>query len=159
MQRRIFAWGPNAPLPCRALLSRRCVPGLSGVVWRSGKAIYQPPVRFGNEPDRIAQTGTIAAVLLFVSAVKLIAEIALMALVGQWILGLMAGAKRETNVFYRTLQVVAQPFVRLARLLSPPVVLDRHVPVVAFLLLTFMWLFATLTKIDLCLQIGMEACK
>jgi hypothetical protein len=98
-------------------------------------------------------------VLLFVSAVKLVAEIALMALVGQWVLGLLAGAKRETNVFYRALQVVAQPFVRLARLLSPPVVLDRHVPVVAFLLLAFAWVFATLTKIDLCVQIGVEACR
>jgi hypothetical protein len=98
-------------------------------------------------------------VLLFISAVKLIAEIALMALVGQWVLGLMAGAKRESNVFYRALQVVASPFVRLARLLSPPIVLDRHVPIVAFLLLAFTWLFATLTRIDLCVQIGVEACR
>jgi len=103
--------------------------------------------------------GNIAAVLLFVSALKLIAEIALMALLGQWLLGLLAGAKRETNVFYRLFQVLTQPFVRVARLLSPRVVLDRHVPLVAFLLLAFTWLVATFTKIDICMQIGMEACK
>ena len=35
--------------------------------------------------------------LLVVSAVKLIAEIALMALAGQWLLGLLAGSKRESK--------------------------------------------------------------
>jgi len=98
-------------------------------------------------------------VLLLVSALKLVAEIALMALLGQWLLGLMAGAKRETNFFYRVLQVMTQPFVRIARLISPRVVLDRHVPLVAFLLLAFTWLFATATKISICVQIGVEACK
>ena len=97
--------------------------------------------------------------LLFVSALKLIAEIALLALVGQWVLGLLAGAKRDTNFFYRVLQTVTQPFVRLARLLSPRVVLDRHVPLVAFLLLAFGWVVATITRINICLEIGVEACK
>ena len=32
---------------------------------------------------------------------KLIAEIALMALAGQWVLGLLAGARRDGNFFYR----------------------------------------------------------
>lgn len=97
--------------------------------------------------------------LLLVSALKLIAEIALMALVGQWVLGLLAGAKRDTNFFYRVLQTVTQPFVRLARLLSPRVVLDRHVPLVAFLLLAFGWLVVTITRINLCVEIGVEMCK
>ena len=98
-------------------------------------------------------------VLLFVSAVKLIAEIALMALLGQWLLGLLAGAKRDSNFFYKLLQVLTQPFVRVARWISPRIVLDRHIPLVAFLLLAFGWLAATLAKIDLCLKIGVEACR
>jgi len=98
-------------------------------------------------------------VLLFVSTLKLIAEIALMALLGQWLLGLLAGAKRETNIFYRLLKIMTQPFIRLARLVSPRIVIDRHLPLVAFLLLAFGWLAATMAKINLCLQIGVEACK
>jgi len=98
-------------------------------------------------------------VLLLVSALKLIAEIALMALVGQWVLGLLAGSKRDSNFFYRVLQVMTNPFVRLARILSPSVVLDQHVPLVAFLLLAFGWLFVTKWKIDICLEIGVELCK
>lgn len=97
--------------------------------------------------------------LLLVSSLKLVAEIALMALLGQWLLGLLAGAKRETNLFYKLLQVLTQPFVRLARRVTPRVVLDRHVPLVAFLMLSFGWLAATLAKINLCLEIGVEVCR
>lgn len=97
--------------------------------------------------------------LLLVSSLKLIFEIALMALLGQWLLGLLAGAKRDSNFFYRLLQVLTQPFIRLARLVSPRIVIDRHIPLVAFLLLAFGWLVATIAKINLCLQIGVEACR
>ena len=48
--------------------------------------------------------------LLFVSAVKLVAEIALMALAGQFLLGLLAGQKRDGNLFYQLLQVLTKPF-------------------------------------------------
>lgn len=97
--------------------------------------------------------------LAVASAIKLIAEIALMALLGQWILGLLAGAKREQNLFYQILQIVGRPFVSVARLLTPKLVLDRHVPLVAFLLLLFVWLAVTIYKIQTCLQIGVELCK
>jgi uncharacterized protein YggT (Ycf19 family) len=97
--------------------------------------------------------------LLLVMSIKLIAEIALLALAGQWLLGLLAGAKREGNFFYRLLATVTGPFVKVARKLTPSLVIDRHVPLVAFLLLAFIWLFATLYKIQLCLEIGVQACR
>ncbi len=97
--------------------------------------------------------------LLFVSAIKLIAEISLLAFLGQFVLGLLAGAKRDQNLFYQALSVVGRPFVVVARWLSPKLVLDRHVPLVAFLLLAFIWLAATVAKIRICLQIGVELCK
>lgn len=96
--------------------------------------------------------------LLFVSSVKLVAEIALLALLGQWVLGLLAGRKRDTNFFYQLFQVLTGPFVRGARLITPRIVLDRHVPLVAFLLLAFAWLFATAYRIQICRQIGVEQC-
>ena len=97
--------------------------------------------------------------LLLVSSVKLVAEIALMAMAGRWLLGLLAGAKRDTNFFYRLLGVVTAPVMRGTRLLTPPVVLDRHVPLVAFLLLGFVWVFSTLAKVRICLEIGVQACR
>ena len=53
--------------------------------------------------------------LLLVSSIKLIAEIALMALIGQWLLGLLAGATRDTNLFYQLLTVLTGPFIKGAR--------------------------------------------
>lgn len=97
--------------------------------------------------------------LLLVEILKLVAEIALMAIAGQWILGLLAGAKREQNLFYQLFQVMTRPFIAGARLISPRVVLDRHLPLVAFLLLTFLWVVATITKIDICVRMGVHLCK
>jgi hypothetical protein len=97
--------------------------------------------------------------LLLVTTVKLIAEIALLALLGQWLLGLLAGAKRDKNIFYQLLQILGRPFVAVARLVSPKLVVDRHLPLVAFFLLLFVWLGVTILKIQTCLQIGVELCK
>ena len=97
--------------------------------------------------------------LLLVTTVKLIAEIALLALLGQWLLGLLAGAKRDTNIFYQILQILGRPFVAVARLVSPKLVVDRHLPLVAFFLLLFVWFGVTILKIQTCMQIGVELCK
>jgi hypothetical protein len=97
--------------------------------------------------------------LLFVSSVKLIAEIALFALAGQWVLGLLAGAKRDTNFFYQLLAIVTKPFVRGMRYLAPRQIIDRHLPLAAFVLLSMVWLVATITRINLCLQIGIDQCR
>ena len=97
--------------------------------------------------------------LLMVSSIKLVAEIALMALIGQFLLGLLVGAKRDRNLFYGVLDVLTRPFVKLTRMVTPKVVLDRHIPLVAFLLLVMLWLAATGMKINLCLQLCMEQCR
>lgn len=96
--------------------------------------------------------------LTLVSIVKLLAEIALLALLGQGVLALLAGAKRDQNLFYQMLQIMTRPFITGARFITPKVVIDRHVPIVAFLLLFFIWLVATITKISICVQIGVEKC-
>lgn len=97
--------------------------------------------------------------LLVVSAIKLVAEIALMAFAGQWLLGLLAGSKRETNVFFQTLGVLTKPFVKGVRLVTPRVVIDRHVPLAAFVLLAMVWVVATIAKINLCLEVGVQSCR
>jgi len=98
--------------------------------------------------------------LLLLSILKLIFEIALMSLVGQWVLGLLAGAKRDDNIFYQVLAMVGRPFVQLARWVTPrSIVLERHLPLVAFLMLAFGWIVVTALRIQHCLQIGVELCK
>jgi hypothetical protein len=97
--------------------------------------------------------------LTLIASIKLIAEIALLALFGQWVLGLLSGQKRDTNLFYQILQQIGRPFVVLARWVSPRFVLERHHPLVAFLILGFVWIMATAAKISHCLKIGVQLCQ
>ena len=93
------------------------------------------------------------------TTVKLLAEIALLALAGQWLVGLLAGPARDTNPFYRVLQLVGRPWVKVARWVSPQIVMDRHLPLVAFLVLLLVWAVAAITKVRICLEIGVALCK
>jgi uncharacterized protein YggT (Ycf19 family) len=97
--------------------------------------------------------------LLLTTSIKLLAEIALMTLLGQGLLALLAGAGRERNPFYRVLATITGPVVRGTRRLTPRLVLDRHVPLVAFLLLGMVWFAATVVKISLCLEAGVQTCR
>lgn len=97
--------------------------------------------------------------LLFLSAMKLVCEIALMALLGQGLLYLLAGAKRDTNVFYNLLKVLTKPFVKAARWIAPRQVADQHVPLVAFFLLSIIWAVVTFEKIRYCVGVNMVGCK
>ena len=97
--------------------------------------------------------------LVVATTFKLIAEIALLALAGQWMLGLLAGEGRNTNPFYRVLQLVGKPWMVAARWLSPRVVLDQHLPLVAVLLVALIWLVAAVGKVSICLTIGVALCR
>jgi hypothetical protein len=90
---------------------------------------------------------------------QLVLYIALLALLGQGLLFVLAGAKRSTNLFYQLLQIVSKPFTLLVRKLTPAKVADRHVPVVTFFLLVIAYIVVTFEKIDLCVRSGMEGCR
>ena len=97
--------------------------------------------------------------LAVATTVKLLAEIALLALLGHWVIALLSGQARERNLFYRVLQLIVQPWVKAARWISPPVVLDRHLPLVAFAVLLLIWAVAAMVKVSICLRIGIALCK
>ena len=97
--------------------------------------------------------------LTLISTVKLIVEIALLALLGQWVLGLIAGPRKDSNLFYQLLQQVGRPFVLLVGVLTPRFVLRRHHPLVAFLMLGFVWALVTVAKISHCLSVGVQLCR
>ncbi len=98
--------------------------------------------------------------LTFIVTVKLITEVALLALLGRCLLGLLVtGAKRDHNFFYQVLRITGAPFIALTRRISPAFVSDASVPLVALLVLALVWLGATILKIHTCLQMGMHLCK
>ena len=97
--------------------------------------------------------------LFFITIVKSIAEIALLSLAGRGLLAVLAGQGKATNVFYQVLVIITQPFVTSARLLAPRVILDRHIPLLAFLLLLLVWVVAFIEKVRYCLPEGVNVCR
>ena len=97
--------------------------------------------------------------LSFLNIAQLVLYIALLALAGQALLFVLAGANRDRNIFYQLLQIVSKPFTLLVRKLTPHLVADRHVPVVTFFLLLIAYAVVTFEKIGLCVQSGMEGCR
>jgi hypothetical protein len=97
--------------------------------------------------------------LLAIVIVKSLIELSLMFIVGRFILGLLAGAKRQTNVFWQLLDVAAKPALWVTRRISPKLILDRHIPLAAASWLIVAWVLVVKAKIDLCLQLGAAACQ
>jgi cytochrome b561 len=97
--------------------------------------------------------------LIALNLIQLVLYIALLALVGQGVLYVLSGPKRDTNFFYKLLQVLTKPFVVLARKVTPRQVSDQHVPFVAFFLLAILYVVVTMEKIQLCIGLNMEGCR
>ena len=95
---------------------------------------------------------TVSADLFLVTIAKALVEIAALFIIGQGILYLLAGAKREGNFFYQLLRITTRPVFGIVRLLTPKFVVDRHVPWVALMVLFWLWLALTFAKIQICAE-------
>ena len=84
--------------------------------------------------------------LFVVSIVRALVEVALLALIGQGVVALLAGARRATNPIYQLFAVVTRPVIRVVRFVTPKPILDRHVPFVTFFLLFWLWIFLAWAK-------------
>ena len=78
--------------------------------------------------------------LLLVVIAKALAELAGMFLLGRGLLYVLAGARREENIFYQVISIVTNPVIRAARWITPRMIMDRHIPVVAFVVVLWIWL-------------------
>lgn len=91
---------------------------------------------------------------------KLLAEVALMALLGQWVLGWLAGPGRERNLAYQVLAVVTAPARRLAaQVTGPGGPGGWRAHAAAALGLLLLWLCALALKVHACLAVGVQACR
>lgn len=75
-----------------------------------------------------------------VSVPRALIEVAGLALLGQGALHILAGASREKNGIYLLLRMIANPAVKIVRLLTPKAILDRHVPFLTFFILFWLWI-------------------
>lgn len=100
--------------------------------------------------------------LTALNVAQVVLYVALLALAGQGILYVLAGAKREQNLFYTMLRVVSKPFTVPVRKITPRQVADRHVPIVTFFLLLVLYAIVTFERIDLCVtsqMLGQPGCR
>ena len=97
--------------------------------------------------------------LLVIVILKSLIELSLMFLVGRFLLGLLIGAKRQSNIFWQLLDVASKPSLWLTRRVIPKLILDQHIPLAAASWLIIAWVLVVMAKIDLCLQVGAAACQ
>ncbi|MEW6131606.1 MAG: hypothetical protein AB1591_00360 [Pseudomonadota bacterium] len=94
--------------------------------------------------------------ILILSIVRLLVEIAGYSLLGQGLLYVLAGARREQNMFYGILKTITSPVVRAVRFITPRFVVDAHIPFVAFFLLFWFWVAVSIAKRYVCVTNGLQ---
>jgi hypothetical protein len=111
---------------------------------------------------QIARASLLASSLsmLFVVVVlKSLIELSLMFIVARFVLGLMAGRKKNANIFWQMLDIAAKPALWLTRKVSPRVILDQHIPLAAASWLLVAWVVVVKMKIDMCLDVAVANCQ
>jgi hypothetical protein len=93
--------------------------------------------------------------IFLVSVLRTLVEVAGMALLGQGALALLAGKYRHDNAFYRVFQIVTRPVISAVRFVTPRVIIDAHVPFIAFFLLFWLWIALAVLKQHLCTLRGL----
>jgi hypothetical protein len=88
---------------------------------------------------------------------KALTEVAGVAFVGQGVLWVIAGSKRDENIVYNLFKTVTSPITRFTRLITPRVIIDAHIGLVAFFLLIVLWLGLTAFKIKMVMEAGSAA--
>ena len=97
--------------------------------------------------------------LLAVVIAKSLIELSLMFIVGRFLLGLLAGANRDHNVFWQLLDVASKPALWLTRKISPKLIMDQHIPLATSSWLLIAWVLVVQLKIDICLELGVASCQ
>ena len=94
--------------------------------------------------------------LLLLSILRVFVEVAGYTLIGQGILGLFAGKSRDTNFVYRLMKIITGPPIGLVRLITPRLIIDKHITFVTFFLLFWLWIGLAVAKRYVCISQGLD---
>lgn len=83
---------------------------------------------------------------------KALTEIAGVAFMGQGVLWVIAGAKRDQNLVYKLFRTLTSPVTRVTRVITPRIIIDAHIGLVAFFLLMVIWVVLTAFKIKIVME-------
>jgi hypothetical protein len=78
--------------------------------------------------------------LLILGALRALVEVALLFLLGQGLLALLAGQRRHGNTMYKLFLIVTAPVLKAMRRIAPRQIIDRHLPFIAFAVLFWLWI-------------------
>ena len=81
---------------------------------------------------------------------RALAEIAGLFLLAQGTLFLLAGSARDRNFVYQLFVVITRPVISLTRCMMPKVIVDKHIPFVAFFLLLWLWILLAYVRQVVC---------
>lgn len=85
--------------------------------------------------------------LLAAIILKGLIEVVLLVMIGQGILFVFAGASRQENLVYRMFATVTRPIMKATRRVTPRIIVDQHIGLVAFFLLLVLWVVALALKV------------
>ena len=88
--------------------------------------------------------------LLIITSLKALVEVAGMALLGQALIGVLAGKRKQDNFVYRIFLVVTSPIYKLARFISPRFIADTHMGLASFFIVFWLWIALVYAKGYVC---------
>ena len=93
--------------------------------------------------------------LLVVKMLKALFEVAGVFMLGQGLLYVLAGARRNDNFVYQLFVLLTRPVFRITRAITPRFVRDDHIWIAAILLVFWLWLCALVAKGYICVSQGL----
>lgn len=88
--------------------------------------------------------------LLIVTIARALVEIAGWFMLGQGILYVFAGSRRNENFVYQLFALLTRPVMRITRAITPRIVRDGHIWLAAFLLVLWLWIGLGIAKRYIC---------
>ncbi|NBR27411.1 MAG: hypothetical protein EBT83_03220 [Betaproteobacteria bacterium] len=83
---------------------------------------------------------------------KAVNEVALIALLGQGLLYVIAGSRREQNFVYSLFKIVTRPVLKFTRWIAPRFIVDQHIGLLAMFIVLVIEAALILAKIALYLE-------
>lgn len=76
-------------------------------------------------------------------------EVAMMALIGQAALYVIAGSRREGNIVYSMLKTITAPIMKTTRWIAPRFIVDQHIALLAFFFVLVLEVILIVLKVRL----------
>ena len=122
-------------------------PRHSGVFffWATRGSVTMAQTTSRHWPERMPIEYTLVSILIA------LVQVALYLFVGRAAMFVLAGARRDQNFIYQLFRKGTDFLVKATRFITPRIVLDKHIPFVAFLLLVWIGLMLIYAKRSICL--------